>query len=477
MKNKRWIIPITFISLSACLWLSLYVIEPKALVLRFLESGNSVFLDMSPTEFIMSGLAAFKIVAWISLTVSIITALVAWLRPASVTAAAVFAFGSIVYAISSIFVISGQSTAPHYVYLADAFLDGDFVLAEKPPYSEENDWTYFEGEWSVSFPPSPALLMMPFVAIWGQDFNDVIFTLLLGALNLLLIYELFGKICIHEKVLPVSARLFLTGAFGFGTVHWWLSTNGMVWFTAHIAAATFLLLTLIETFEKRRPWLVALWLGLAALARPPVLFALPAVIWLLRPHRSWREIGVGSLPLLAIGGLMAIYNQTRYGNPFELGYTYMKLEALLARRVEEFGSFNTVFFKENFHHAFLNTGEWRKSFPYLVLDGWGLSLFISTPVLVCAFFAPLREKSTQALLLGVFLVAIPNLLYYNAGYLQAGYRYALDFLPFMFSLAALAWRGRNSFLGRVLSVLSVLSILTGFLMLINSYSLYLGIIF
>jgi len=474
MNNKRWIIPIAFLTLSAFLWLSLYVIEPKALIMRLLESGNSVILDMSPTEFIMRGFAAFKVIAWISLTVSIITVLAAWLRPTSLAAVAVFAFGSIVYAISSVFVISGQSAAPHYVYLADAFLDGDLVLDEKPPYSEENDWTFFEGEWSVSFPPSPALLMMPFVAIWGQYFNDVIFTLLLGALNLLLIYELFGKIYVHEEMLPVSARMFLTAAFGFGTVHWWLSANGMVWFTAHIVATTFLLLTLIETFDKRRPWLVAMWLGLAALARPPVLFALPAVIWLLRPHRSWREIASGALPFLAIGGLMAIYNQTRYGSPMELGYTYMKLEALLARRVEEYGSFNIVFFKENFYHAFLNAGEWRKSFPYVVMDGWGLSMFISTPVLVCVFFAPLRENTTQALLLGAILVAIPNLLYYNTGYLQAGYRYALDFLPFLFSLIAIAWRGRTSYLG---SILSVLSILTGLLMLINSFSLYLGIIF
>jgi uncharacterized membrane protein len=93
-----------------------------------------------------------------------------------------------------------------------------------------------------------------------------------------------------------------------------------------------------------------------------------------------------------------------------------------------------------------------------------LSLVISTPLLIFAFFAPWREKSSQAMALAALLVAIPNLLYYNTGYLQAGYRYALDFLPFLFILIALAWRGSAPLLGKALVILSIL---TGFLMWAN----------
>jgi hypothetical protein len=460
-------------------------VDPSALTLRLLEADAEI-LYLSPTEFVTLLFSALKIIAWISFVGSFLVALIAWLRPSALIATAIFAFGAIFYALSAIPTIQEQSGAPHYVYLAEAFLHGNLVLAEEPPDSEENDWTFYEGEWSVSFPPAPALLMMPFVAVWGLDFNDVIFTLLLGAFNLALIYLLFGKIqyktviasgakqspSMSEKIATSrkdasrsdTAALLLTTAFGFGTVHWWLSTNGQVWFTAHIVATTFLLLALLETFGKKRPPLLAFLLGFSALARPTILFSLPAFIWLLRAEKSWKEIAKGALPLLFIAALMAGYNFARYGDFLELGYAYMQLEGLLAERVAEFGSFNLVFFKENFYHAFLNLGEWRATFPYLLMDGWGLSLFLSTPLLLYAFFAPWREKHTQALLLAALLVALPNLLYYNTGYLQAGYRYALDFLPFLFLLVALAWRGRVPFWGKMLTLFSVF---TGSLMWIN----------
>jgi hypothetical protein len=464
IKKERWIIPSVLFAFSVLLWVILLRVDPNPLVIGLLKSGRNEILYLSPTEFVAMVFTALRTIAWISLAVSILTPMVAWLRPQTLIATSVFAFGAIFYALSALFAISEQSGAPHYVYLADAFLHGESVLAEEPPYPDENDWTYYQGEWSVSFPPSPAILMMPFVAIWGLDFNDVIFTLLLGAVNLALIYQLLGRVYYRDKDLPVSARLLLTSAFGFGTVHWWLSTNGQVWFTAQIVATTFLLLALLETFGDQRPWLVALWLGLAALARPTILFALPALIWLLHPRRRWKELATGALPLLLIGILMAAYNQARYDDPFELGYSYMQLENLLTRRVAESGSFNIVYLKGNFHHAFLNLPEWRNTFPYLIMDGWGLSLVISTPLLIFAFFAPWREKSSQAMALAALLVAIPNLLYYNTGYLQAGYRYALDFLPFLFILIALAWRGSAPLLGKALVILSIL---TGFLMWAN----------
>ena len=42
----------------------------------------------------------------------------------------------------------------------------------------------------VSFPPFPAVLMVPFVAIWGLSFNDVIFNALWAGLNPMLLFLL-----------------------------------------------------------------------------------------------------------------------------------------------------------------------------------------------------------------------------------------------------------------------------------------------
>ena len=429
------------------------------------------FIVFSPDLF--EGLHnSLLIVVFISLGCVLLSILAAWLRPRYVPTILVFSITAIIYSFSAGMVIQEQSSAPHYVYLANTFLHGHTALERWPPDAEENDWTYYEGKWYVSSPPAPALLMLPFVTVWGLDFNDVIFTLLLGALNAAIFYQVLPHV--GEKLkspiqVSQAARFGLTITFAFGSVHWWLAVNGQVWFTAQIVAVLFLLLSLLETFTKSRPIWIAFFLGMAALARPPILFALPAFIWLLRPSKTWKEISKGLIPLGIIGIGMGIYNVVRFGPPLDLGYHYMRLEEILAAKLAQNGSFNLIYLKENFFQAFLNLPRIQTRFPFLVMDGWGLSIFISTPILVYGFFAPWKEKIPKAMLLAAVLIAIPNLLYYNTGYLQAGYRYALDFLPFLLILVLLGMRGKLTWLSGILIILSTI---IGFLSVGNFFYLY-----
>lgn len=399
--------------------------------------------------------------------------LVVWRKPDLRGVTAVFFFSALVYAASAAPAFTDQSWAPHYVYLADAFSRGRIVLEEEPPNPKENDWTYYDGKWMVSFPPAPALLMTPIALIAGTDINDVLFTLLFAALNVTLFYNLIplvGKWLRNGFETHPAARLGLTLAFGFGTVHWWLACFGQVWFTAQILAATFMLLALQETLGRARPALAGLWLALSALSRPPVLLAAPVFVWLLADRNSFRKLLRFLIPLATAGVLMGWYNLARFGSPFELGYRYMVLEELLADIVKETGSFNISYLRTNFYHAFLNLPELQARWPFVVMDGWGLSILISTPLLFALVKVPLREKLVQAVLIGALLVAVPSMLYYNTGYLQAGYRYALDFLPLLFIALAAALRGRFN---TAAWVLALLSILMGLLSLANFYLLML----
>ena len=182
---------------------------------------------------------------------------------------------------------------------------------------------------------------------------------------------------------------------------------------------------------------------------------------------------MGLIPLVLVGLGMGFYNYLRYGNPFELGYRYMQLELLLARRVESTGSFNISYLAENLHNALLKLPSFKSICPFVAMDGWGLSLLVSTPLLFMLIIAPWREKVVQAMTLGALLVAIPSLLYYNTGYLQTGYRYALDFLPFLFIPVLVSTRGR---LTLITVGLAALSVVMGFLSLVNFYLLANGII-
>ncbi len=381
---------------------------------------------------------------------------------------AVFSLAALVYAISSGPELAHQSYAPHFVYLANAFAHGKLDLGTfPPPSSEEGDWTLFHGHWTIAFPPLPSLLMVPFVLVYGKAFNDIIFTLLFAAANVALVFNLLPAIS-HRLIpnfkLEAKARWALTASFAFGTVHWWLASFGMVWFTGQIVGLTFLLLALRETLVKGRPLLVGLSMALAGLSRPTMLLALPVLVWLLYPYVPLRRQLVGLLPLALAGIGMGWYNHARFGDPLELGYRYMLIEKLLAGPLDKYGQFSLAHLGRNLYWSLVALPKLSPKSPFVLINPWGLSIFISTPALLFIFFAPWREKLAQACLLGAVCVAIPSLLYYTTGYMQFGYRFILDYIPFLMVLVALGMRGR---LTKPALILILVSIAMGFFQLIN----------
>jgi hypothetical protein len=67
-----------------------------------------------------------------------------------------------------------------------------------------------------------------------------------------------------------------------------------------------------------------------------------------------------------------------------------------------------------------------------------MSIFITSPGLLYAVRAPWRTSRAWWLAGAALLVLIPTLLYYGGGWLQYGYRYALDSIPFVWALCVLA---------------------------------------
>jgi hypothetical protein len=67
-----------------------------------------------------------------------------------------------------------------------------------------------------------------------------------------------------------------------------------------------------------------------------------------------------------------------------------------------------------------------------------MSIFLTSPGLLYAIKAPWRESRTWWIAGDAILVLIPTVLYYGGGWLQFGYRYALDSIPFVWMLCGLA---------------------------------------
>jgi hypothetical protein len=61
----------------------------------------------------------------------------------------------------------------------------------------------------------------------------------------------------------------------------------------------------------------------------------------------------------------------------------------------------------------------------------------------------------------IVLVAIPVFLFFGGGYVQYGFRYSLDFTPFLIPLIAIGVSGRLSRLDYALFLISVASVTFG----------------
>ncbi len=186
------------------------------------------------------------------------------------------------------------SLAPHYVYLAYSLLHRHVDLIQLPPTTY--DLLHINGQWFVAGSPMPSILMLPFVAIFGVGFSDVLFSVVLGAIDVALVYSLLGIFTNHGDPagparhepkhrlqecsappwsISESARRWITLLFALGTPFWYLASLGTYWFTAHVVVVFFTLLATREALTRQRWFLVGLWLACAGFARPTALFLAP----------------------------------------------------------------------------------------------------------------------------------------------------------------------------------------------------------
>lgn len=389
------------------------------------------------------------------------------------------ALTAIVYLLVSGPAARRQSSAPHFVLLADALLHGR-LWVDPARAAQLGDITPFAGHYYVSFPPMAALLMLPFVAVVGTRFNDALFTLLLGAGNAALAYALVRRLsrpgfASCGLALGRLEAIAVAATLAFGTVHFYASLMGRVWFTAHVVAVTFLLLYLLECAGRGRPLVAGAALAAAFLARTPAAFG--ALFWItlaLRQsrnprHLAWQVLQFGAAPALA-AALLLVLNMARFGSPLDFGYEKMSVARQLEAGLRAHGLFSLHFLPRNLEALLLrpplldtrSLARWQgtvavpsrlgrllamsertRGFPFPVkFDPWGTGIWAVSPVLLFCLRPPPQDglRAFGAAWLSALTIAGPNLLYYNTGWYQFGYRFALDFLPLLLVPLAMGLR-------------------------------------
>jgi hypothetical protein len=347
------------------------------------------------------------------------------------------------------------------VHLAHAWLQGRLDIAGDPPGT--NDWACFDTvahgpcpagrytfsgpdaeryRWYVSFPPLPAVLLLPVVAIFGIGTLDALLWAIVAGLAPALLF-------IVLRFLRASGRsgrsqrdnLLVTALFAVGSIYYFVAAQGSVWFAAHVVAAAMICLYLLFSFGARRPAAAGLALGLAFLCRPATLllvgfFVLQATA--AAKKERLRALAMFALPLAAVVSIAMWHNAARFGDPFEFGHRFLQIR--WRSRIETWGLFSTHYLPRNLTVFFLSLPWIIQSNPFIRITRHGLALWFTSPNLLWGLWPKKPDSTIVALWAAVLPTALCTLLYQNTGWVQFGYRFSLDYLPLLFVLVALSRR-------------------------------------
>lgn len=326
----------------------------------------------------------------------------------------------------------------HFVYMAQAFLEGRADLRNLPAHYHDviriGDKVY------APFPPVPAVLLMPVVALWGEGTDQGRAGQVLAALA---VAVLDGAL--RRMGFVTSVRLFVAAAFAFGSVLWPATAIGTTWFFAQVVVVLAMAALVWEVAGEARPLIVGAVLAAAWLTRLSVLPALPAVallLWL--RHRTLRALV--PFALASASGLLAYlaYNAWRFGDPLQSGYGMLAMAAVNVEAASRWGFFSPRFAPEHLAAMFLRLPDVVPNPPYLRPSPWGLALWITSPVVVRLLFTRADRRMWLPWGAVILSMLVPMLFFFSVGWVQFGYRYSLDWwVPVMVLLAgALCGRPR-----------------------------------
>jgi hypothetical protein len=434
-----------------------------------------------------------------------------WLSPTTI------GFGLVLLAIVVYWSSGTVRFYNHFVWQALAFLQGRAEIDFPVPPSETspgNSWMQDiyplldaggqpTGRGLLPFPPLPAIVLLPLVALSGLATDQRIAAVALGGVNVGLTWWLLGRLAIERR-----ARSLTTVFFGFGTVHWYASQLGTTWFLAHVVALTPLLAAIGLALDRdrasasdeeppdesgtgwwaaalgglRRPWalldrrqlLVGLLFGLACTARLPVVFAAPFFV-LVGSGRTWvhRAVSAGLGAAIPVGILLA-YNLATTGSLFHPGYEYQyQLEARGYPSLHynpDWAIEDPRYLPQNIAIALFSLpailpdaipasvgagrplcvdprmvrGLFDADCPLALPRDIGMSLILTSPAFLLAIPALrgyARSRLVTGAALAILLIGLVNLMHFSQGWVQFGYRFSNDFVAFALPLVAIGIAG------------------------------------
>ena len=331
------------------------------------------------------------------------------------------------------------------------------------------DLALYNGRWYMTWGALAAAVHIPLQLLAGGRYVPALYTsLLFGSLTASSVWWILERIRKDWFVkTPKVTTIFFTFLYAFGTMQYYLATVGSIWQVNQVVSTFFGVLGMAMILKKKRSvkdyLLSSAFCGIALLGRPTVgLLIIIPIIFLAYEVKRMQKFSSVMLPIFFALVVFLVYNAVRFGNPFETGHRFLKEAPELAAKREQYGMLSLSYFPTNvWHMIVVPPGFAWVNGPTMSIDLMGNSIFSLSPVLIVSlgtlFWITSKRKYLaviQAIWLGIVVTALPSLLYYNTGWMQFGYRYALDF-SFLLIILAFFWSA-----GRVRLWMALLSIYT-----------------
>ena len=397
----------------------------------------------------------------------------------------------------------------HFVWQAAAFLEGHAAI--RYPVAAAGSLqgnAFFQDVLPIAtddgvargllpFPPLPAIVLLPFVALWGLATNDQAIFTVLAAIDVAICWWAIGRLPVGPAV-----RLGTTIFFAFGTVFWYTAQLTTTWYQAHVVAVglTFLAIGLAVAADPAavdeeagpsppdqrtpprlvgrraidpRQFVVGLLFGLACTARLTVVLGAPFFV-LVGAGGGWRRrawsAGLGAaLPILAL----AVYSVATTGQVVSPAYDYLyRLETAGYPTLgyhADWGAEDPRYLLQNLGIGLFGTPDVlpailpdslaitrapvctdpaavRRLFdvtcPLAVPRDTGMSVVLTSPAYLLA--VPIlglfrRRRIVAGAIVAVVAIATFDLMHFSQGWVQFGYRFSNDAAPFALILVALGF--------------------------------------
>jgi len=323
----------------------------------------------------------------------------------------------------------------HYLYLTKSFMQSRVDIPDLPTFY--HDKLEFEDKTYIPFPPAASFLLLPFVYL-NPTITQQTVSILVGAVDIMLIYLLLLNFTSKKNSLLLSVFL------GFGTSFFWSAVVGTTWFFAHVVAIFFLTISLLLHFKEKYFW-SGIFFALSALTRIPMIFA--GIFYLLQLFRKPNKFYLFLAGAFIFIPVFLFYNYLRFGNVLETGYEKIYNQynesGLKVSIAENFGYFN-------FKNIPLNLYTFLIMPPSIdITDGiikslkpspFGMGILFTSPLLFIALWPKFKKGIELNAIITALIVSIPSFLHYAQGWVQFGYRFALDFIVFLMIILAVRFR-------------------------------------